>query len=155
MVDKLEYLKIIQDVITRMANNSFSLKGWCITIASGIFGINLWRDSEWEKYLLVLVPVLMFWILDTYYLRQERLYRGLYDRVRMMSEKELNANMYSMIPPRKGDQDFNKKKYSFMRVMFSITELGLYFILLIVLIIVLVFMFRNGALQESMYNAET
>ena len=42
---KMEYLKLIQDVITRMANNSFALKGWAITLVVGLFGISVVNNS--------------------------------------------------------------------------------------------------------------
>lgn len=37
---KIKNLEMIQQVINRMANNSFTLKGWSITIIAGIFSLN-------------------------------------------------------------------------------------------------------------------
>ena len=35
MENKIKYLEMIQSVINRMANNSFCLKGWTVTLVSG------------------------------------------------------------------------------------------------------------------------
>lgn len=147
-VNKLEYLKMIQDIIIRMANNSFHLKGWAITIVTGIFAVSAWNNLGVCFYSLIYIPIVSFWFLDTYYLQQERLYRGLYDRVRNMDDTTLYACNYSMIPPLKknkragrdkDDPDYKRDKYPFYRVMFSITESSMYipFIVLITIIIIL------------------
>ena len=39
MEKKMQHLQMIQDVITRMANNSFMLKGWAVTLIAGIFAL--------------------------------------------------------------------------------------------------------------------
>ena len=36
---KLKHLEMIQAVITRMAKNSFLLKGWSITLTAAIFAL--------------------------------------------------------------------------------------------------------------------
>ena len=36
MEAKIKYLEMIQNVINRMAKNSFLLKGWSITLLTGI-----------------------------------------------------------------------------------------------------------------------
>ena len=147
-VDKLEHLKMIQDIITRMANNSFQLKGWAITLVTGIFALSAWNDLGVGFYCLIYIPLIVFWFLDTYYLRQERLYRGLYNRVRNMDDNSLSVCNYSMVPPLKSnkklnrindDLDYDRKKYSFFRVMFSITEAGLYLPMTILVTIIIAF----------------
>lgn len=70
-------LEFIQNIINRMANNSFILKGWSVTLVAGIIGFSL-TNSVTVAYLAFL-PALIFWGLDAYYLRQERLYRELYN----------------------------------------------------------------------------
>ena len=37
---KLKHLEFIQGIITRMANNSFMLKGWAVTLVAGIFALS-------------------------------------------------------------------------------------------------------------------
>jgi uncharacterized membrane protein YgcG len=82
--DPVKHLEFIEAVIARQANNSFLIKGWSLTVAVAFFGFAIERSS-WGLALLGLVPVAAFWFLDTYFLRQERLFRCLYDAVRSSS----------------------------------------------------------------------
>jgi hypothetical protein len=79
--NQVKHLEFIQSVITRLATNSFLMKGWCITAAGVLFGLAINRKSIGIS-LIALVPVVAFALLDSYFLRQERLYRHLYNDVR-------------------------------------------------------------------------
>ena len=79
---RLKHLELIQKVITRMANNSFLLKGWSVTILSAILAIAASKDGLRQIVWIGFLPAVMFWLLDGYFLRQERLYRKLWDRIR-------------------------------------------------------------------------
>ena len=69
--DKDQYLQFLQGIITRMNSNSFSLKGWMITIVSAF--VALYVDKGNMKLLLAPIgSTLLFWLLDAYYLQQER-----------------------------------------------------------------------------------
>ncbi len=86
-------LDLIQGVITRMANNSFMLKGWAVSLAVLVPAIT--NNSLHEKLGLATYAVLVaiigcFWSLDAWFLHKERCYRKLYDDVR---KKRLNADM--------------------------------------------------------------
>ena len=70
-----------------MSNNSFLLKGWAVTLISLLFLLAI-RDSNYALLLLSLIPIFTFWGLDAYYLRQEKLFRKLYDAVRRNQVKE-------------------------------------------------------------------
>lgn len=67
MDNKLKHLELIQGVINRMASNSFKLKGWAVTLASGIFALAS-KESDKMYFLITYVPVIVFWFLDAYYL---------------------------------------------------------------------------------------
>lgn len=77
----LRYLELIQAQVTRMASNSFLVKGWSITLVAAIMAFAASASSSWSMAAAVLTS-LTFWGLDAFYLRQERLYRSLYDKVR-------------------------------------------------------------------------
>jgi hypothetical protein len=68
-----EHLKMIQEVINRLATCSFQLKGWMVALKSEANPIYLFVPA---------LPVIAFCLLDAWYLRQERRFRGLYDDVR-------------------------------------------------------------------------
>jgi hypothetical protein len=77
----VSYLGFVQNVITRMAQNSYLLKGWTVTLVAAIFALSLSLDSTFI-ITIALLPTIVFSVLDAYYLRQERLFRKLYDDVR-------------------------------------------------------------------------
>lgn len=74
---KLEYLKLIEAVIERMAANSLRMKEWFVTIASAIVGFSV-NSANANLAQVAIGPLLVFWILDAFYLLQERKYRELY-----------------------------------------------------------------------------
>ena len=79
--DRNKHLEFIQNTINRMATNSFILKGWSVTLVTGIIALSL-TNTKINFIYLAFIPTLAFWGLDSYYLRQERLFRKLYDYVR-------------------------------------------------------------------------
>jgi len=92
MQKKLKHLEMLQNIIDRMAGNSFSLKGWSVVLVSALFALAASDSNTYFVYLAYL-PSMMFWILDGYFLRQERLFRKLYDRIRTASESEIDFSM--------------------------------------------------------------
>ena len=77
---KIAYLNIIQSVISRMASNSFLVKGWTITLFSALLALT--ASSSSVRYLQIgFIPLFAFWYLDYFYLSQERLFRKLYEHV--------------------------------------------------------------------------
>lgn len=92
MVDSMDrtdlhkHLDFIQNVIARLANNSFLMKGWTLTVSGAFFGLAA-KESSPEVAAVGLLPAAVFWGLDAYYLRQERLFRGLYDLVAQGSQE--------------------------------------------------------------------
>jgi hypothetical protein len=78
---QIKHLEFVQAVISRLATDSFLMKGWALTVAGLIFGFAVDQGS-WRIAAAALFPVAAFWGLDAYFLRQERLFRRLYDAVR-------------------------------------------------------------------------
>ena len=72
MESKLKHLDLIQGVINRMANNSFLLKGWSVTLISALFALAA-KDSNSLFIYLAYFPCVAFWSLDGYFLWQERM----------------------------------------------------------------------------------
>ena len=131
MDNKIEHLKMIQAVITRMANNSFMLKGWGVILTSAIFAL-LVKDANKQFIFLTILPVIAFWILDGYYLRQERLFRKLYDQVRLKDESQIDFSMDT--------SSVSDQVKGWFSVCFSRTILIVYgTILLLVIILALLF----------------
>jgi len=95
MENKRKHLEFIQDVINRMARNSFLIKGWCITIVAALIALAA-KENNTRFLIVTIIPIVMFWILDGYFLYQERLYRGLYDEVRGRKEEQIDYSMNTM-----------------------------------------------------------
>jgi hypothetical protein len=79
--NRIKHLEMIQAVIGRLGNDSFLVKGWAVTVAGVFFGFAV-NGSDSSLAFASLLPTVVFWGLDTYFLRSERLFRALYDRVR-------------------------------------------------------------------------
>lgn len=119
MEKKIKHLEMIQSVIERMGNNSFFIKGWSITLVSAIFVVAIQNDEK-TFTLWALFPAIIFWFLDGFYLRQERLLRVLYDHVRKMSERNVD---FSMDTSNIANGETSAKNTGFWHAVFSKTLL--------------------------------
>lgn len=114
MEEKLKHLEFIQNVINRMAYNSFLLKGWSLTIISAIFALSLSNCAK-EKFLLIAFFVaFVFWSLDAYFLRQEKLFRKLYENAILRTPDQIDFSMDT-------SPFASERSVSILRVMFSET----------------------------------
>ena len=89
--NKIAYLQMIQEPIGRMSTASAIFKGFAATIVAGIAALSY---CDVNTYILGLsfVPVLLFALLDIYYLQLEKKYRYLYEQVRT-DEHEVDFSM--------------------------------------------------------------
>jgi len=127
MVNTIEHLNLIQGVINRMAQASFILKGCTATLIVALIALIV-NSSNWWYGLIGLIPACVFWGLDAYYLRQERLFRELYNQVRLGSTSSIPT--YSM------DTSLVRPNLdNWWKTLFSSTLAGLYDTLCIVTII--------------------
>ena len=89
---KIKHLEFIQGVINRLASDSFRVKGWSVVLVAALFVLSA-REGRLELVSTAFVPVLVFWGLDGYFLWQERLFRALYDHVRVLAEDQVDFSM--------------------------------------------------------------
>ena len=109
----VKHLEIIQGIINRLGHDSFLIKSWSMTLLVG--GIILLARSEVDSGWIVLaflIPVIGFWILDGYFLWQERLFREIYNEVRKQETTD-----FEMSPMK----HTNKPKRSWISSIFSVT----------------------------------
>lgn len=92
MENKRAHLEMIQGVINRLSRNSFHLKGWSVVLVSALFALAA-EGSNASFVLIAYFPAVIFWGLDGYFLHQERLFRALYDHVRILAEEEIDFSM--------------------------------------------------------------
>ena len=94
--NKRQHLQFIQDIVTRMSGNSFLLRGWSVSLITAIVGFALKsQGATYGTYLLftAIFLVVVFWLLDAYYLSHERAYRCLYKEVSKMTEENINYSL--------------------------------------------------------------
>ena len=96
--NKLAHLDMIQRVIDRQASNSSNAKGWNVGLVSAIFFLSSASDGD-AIAAIALLPSAMFWLLDAYYLHQERAFRSLYDKVRSTPEVDIDFSMQTDAKP--------------------------------------------------------
>ena len=71
------HLSILQGVIKRMAVNSRFCKVWCVTLVA-VTLVLVARTGEPMHALLAGIPTFLFFVLDAYYLAEERSFRNSY-----------------------------------------------------------------------------
>ena len=92
MEARVKHLELIQGVINRLATDSFRMKGWAVVLVSALLVV-LAREGRIDFAYIGFVPLLVFWGLDGYFLWQERLFRDLYDAVRVLDESAIDYSM--------------------------------------------------------------
>ncbi len=142
--DKRKHLEFIQNVITRMNTNSFMIKGWAVTLVSALFALSA-ADTNQNFYLIAVIPAIMFWVLDGFFLATERRYVNLYKEVCEGRQSNFNMNPYFDLEFSKLDNNSISEKiithlknklmlwlsifWEWLQAMFSITFIPFYGVL--------------------------
>ncbi|QDT25133.1 hypothetical protein Enr10x_04270 [Gimesia panareensis] len=111
-----------------MAGNSALLKGWAVTLVAATFALAA-KDTDIRYILIAYVPTIAFWILDAYYLQQERLFRDLYKQVASKQEGDIDFSM-----------DTSTLKWSGLSAFFAFVN-SLFYGFLITIVLVVMFVF--------------
>ena len=135
----LKEVDLIQNVIKRMASNSFMIKGWTVTL---VVATLLLKDDN-SKILIAYFPLISFWYLDSYFLWQERMYRKLYNWV---IENRLKTNEYLL--------DMNAYRFisevdSIVQIMFSKTLFLFYGSIFLLLTVLIIYLLINKSINEE------
>ena len=130
-------IDLLQSCITRMAQNSFMIKGWFVSIYAVILALLPEKVNMFLLCIALVAVNLIFWYLDGFFLRTEKVYRKIYDWVleeRPQNNKEL---MYQLNPGKFNGKIENVE--SIWKVMWSKTLRWFYLIPLVIVIIVFIF----------------
>lgn len=132
---KIKHLEFLQSNIARMNQCSFQMKGWMITVASALlalFAASIDKGTGSGNIIFIFIaiaPTFIFWVLDSYYLQQERKFRGIYnDIVANLAEDKIKEFTMPL-------DDYDGCKYCLFHIMFSKTECPLYLSTIIALAI--------------------
>ena len=116
----VKHLEMTQAAINRLGRNSFLLKSWSMTILVAAM-VLIARENLQNQYftLTLLLPIAGFWILDGYFLWQERLFRHIYDEIRQQTDTDFKMDL---------SKHKGKPKSSWISAVFSVTLIIFYFI---------------------------
>ena len=115
--NKRKHLEFIQLTITRMNVNSFLVKGWLVTLTAAIF-VLAQKDTNAKFFWIMPLISILFWILDGFFVRTERQYRGLYDYVRSLEASQVDFSMNTEL--------YKGGKNTYFRCFLSITLILFY-----------------------------
>lgn len=90
--NKIKHLEMIENIIERMAKNSFQLKAWAMTLVTVVGALGA-KESDKRFMLIAFVPIIGFWLLDAFYVQQERRYTALYRSVCEKKEEDIDFNL--------------------------------------------------------------
>jgi hypothetical protein len=127
----IKHLEFVQNIINRMSNNSFLLKGWNVTVSTAILSLMVGVANP-LFVVIALFSSLSLWGLDAYYLRQERLYRLLYeDLQRNIIQKKTKAiELFSL-----STKKYDSETPSWVRTLWSKSVFGLHGVVVAVIIL--------------------
>lgn len=124
----LKETELVQGIISRMANNSFLIKGWSVTlvVASLLF------KGVFYHHFVALIPWLIFWCYDAYFLRLEKLYRKSYD---WLINNRLDNDRFLLDMAKDSlEERFGKEVPCLSQIAFSKTLVIFYGILFIIIL---------------------
>ena len=133
---KRQHLEFVQNVITRMASNSFQIKGFTMVMATLLAG--LWGESKNILFLYLVIPAtIMCAFVDAYYLQLERKYRKLYSNsVDQLEVKSTLKEVYNM--------DVRSISCSYWECLFSKSIAMPYLIILLLIVGVVLVHYGRG-----------
>ena len=107
-----------------MATNSSACKAWCITVVSAILVIVADKGKSQYAYIAI-IPNILFFVLDTYYLTLEKMFRNSYnDFIRKLHDNKIeSSDLFAVIPKGKWIKTFLKSIISFSIWPFYLTLL--------------------------------
>ena len=132
---KLKHLEFIQAVITRLATNSFLIKGWSVTLVAAIFALAA-KDAKPVFALVTYLPVVSFWVLDAFFLSHERKYRELFETVAAKDESAVDFSMAT--------SHFKKKNLTVPSCAFSSTIFAFHGTLILAVTAMMIFLVKRG-----------
>lgn len=90
-------IDLIQACVSRMAQNSFMVGGWLITLIAVVLAILPENFNIRGLCIVGLAITICFWYLDAFFLRTEKLYRWKYDWV-ICNRKRTELYAYDLNP---------------------------------------------------------
>jgi len=134
--EQKQHLEFIQNTINRLSSNSMQLKAITITIAAGLLAVYTSNTKDFLLF-IALAQIVFFWMLDGYYLQQERKFRGIYNDVcgvtnnNTIKDYEMPTKLYK------------KGKYRFLCSVFSLSKILFFGSMTLIMIIIILGLVKN------------
>ena len=126
------YISLIEEIISRVANNTFIIKGWTITVISVLLTLRDSLKTDFGIYIIIIAVDGAFCFLDCFYLRKERLYRNLYSEViKCSKDKDCKIDYYNL-----NTKLYTNRRTRYINVICSKSILPLYSMLIFIAFIV-------------------
>ncbi|MET8652661.1 hypothetical protein [Nocardia aurea] len=97
----MKHLEMLQSVIARLSQQSFTVRGWSVTLVSVVLALVTTQSRpDSAVILLAIAPTWIFWGLDGYYLSLERRYRALFAAAATrLQAPPAEPPLFEMVPP--------------------------------------------------------
>lgn len=140
--ERFKYMDLLQSCISRMAKDSFMVKGWAASFVVAILVYVLKNDASGLCIIAMVIPIAVFWKLDAFFLRTEKCYRLMYEFLIGSKDPpeewqlyDLNPQKYSKFLKRKDSKD-EEHDVSEWDVMCSKTLWPFYVLPMVVLLLI-------------------
>ena len=112
-------IDLIQACISRMAQNSFMIKGWAYMLIAAIIALTAERLDLFILCSIGIFILIVFWYLDAFFLKTEKLYRFKYEWVIAKRPEGNREYLYDLDSTQEKTMMENRKKPPVISVMFS------------------------------------
>ena len=122
------HLEFLQQIISRLSNHSFLIKGWTVSLLTALYSLAQFEANQ-SFIVISYYPIIIFWFIDSYYLHLEKIFRDIYS-------KTVKGEIKSFVID-KNDSEINTFK-NYLKCLFSITIWPLYLISILVTSLIII-----------------
>jgi hypothetical protein len=144
MINKIElaitqtHIATLQNIIARLSNYSMNCKTWAVTIVSALCVV-IFDPQRVTYFYVVIIPIIIFWLFDCYYLGLEKTFRDIYADFLTKIQND-NTNICDDIKiVLKG-----KRLKNFLRALISVSTTPLYLALAVIVFLLYAIVKSNG-----------
>ena len=119
------YISMLQGIINRMAGNSASCKTWTVTLVTAMLVLLVDKQIQLPNPLLCLIPVVLLYLLDCYYLGLERITISIQEEFFSSLSKE-TADYIDLLYKVDERGQIGAQLYNMLKAIFSISTMPFY-----------------------------
>lgn len=116
---------MLQGIINRMAGNSASCKTWTVTLVTAMLVLLIDKQIHLSNPLLCLIPVVLLYLLDCYYLGLERITISIQEEFFSSLSKE-TADYIDLLYKVDERGQLGSQLYNMLKAIFSISTTPFY-----------------------------